>query len=210
MSDRRRQHSPVFDQGPRPTCASCAVTAAHEWVQQRLALSVEDAIHHAKGVDPWPNEESTSVQHALDGIALHGQATASAWQYGSPRFPGSPPPASLLPANRKAMPRDISISDERDPDRVLKAIEDGCAILTLYFVADAWESADAFIDLMPGRAVSDLHAVLAVGTATRRQKQSVVIKNSWGPGWGDAGYGYVSIPYLRAYLLSAHILERVA
>lgn len=36
------------------------------------------------------------------------------------------------------------------------------------------------------------HAVLAVGFSDKRQQ--IIFKNSWGPEWGDKGYGY--LPYL--------------
>jgi C1A family cysteine protease len=34
-----------------------------------------------------------------------------------------------------------------------------------------------------------------------------VFKNSYGPTWGEGGYGWVTCRYLQNYLLSAALLE---
>jgi len=36
------------------------------------------------------------------------------------------------------------------------------------------------------------HAVLAVGYTTVNGKQAIIVKNSWGSGWGQKGYVYIS------------------
>jgi C1A family cysteine protease len=43
------------------------------------------------------------------------------------------------------------------------------------------------------------HAILAVGYDD--EKELVIIRNSWGKDWGDAGYGYLPYDYFAAGLV---------
>jgi C1A family cysteine protease len=54
------------------------------------------------------------------------------------------------------------------------------------------------------------HAVTLVGyknAAGRVEDTAFVFKNSYGPAWGEAGYGWVTYGYLQKYLLGAALLE---
>ena len=48
------------------------------------------------------------------------------------------------------------------------------------------------IDAAPGGQTPGNHAVLAVGIDA---PDRLIVKNSWGPGWGDGGYGFVTPRY---------------
>ena len=54
------------------------------------------------------------------------------------------------------------------------------------------------------------HAVTLVGyknPGERVEDTAFVFKNSYGPAWGEGGYGWVTCRYLQNYLLSAALLE---
>jgi hypothetical protein len=210
VSDRRAEQTAIFDQGPRGTCAACAVTSAHEWLRAKESLSVEDAFHQGKRLDRWLNEEYTSVHHVLSGIEGAGHALAAAWPYGDPAYPAPAPVASLNHANRRAL---LSVwhaqrfATLRD---MISVVERHCVILTLGFVPSAWDNDDGVIQVEDEFAPQDAHAVLAVGSDVRNGQSVIVIKNSWGDAWGDSGYGYVTAAYADRYLLAAHVIERAA
>ncbi len=79
-------------------------------------------------------------------------------------------------------------------------------LVSLRVVYSAWRSPDGVVDAEPGRKTPASHAVLAVGG---EQAGRVLIKNSWGPGWGMSGYGSVTRRYLESYGLRMHVVERV-
>lgn len=57
---------------------------------------------------------------------------------------------------------------------------------------------DGWVPKPDGKLVGG-HAVLAVGFNDARQE--ILFKNSWGPGWGDRGYGRLPYDYVRKGLV---------
>lgn len=196
----RSAQTPVRNQGPRPTCAAFAVTAAHEWMRGAIEhLSEESCLWSATRLGATGG--ATSIRRGLEGIAADGQATRADWPYGNPPWPGDPPaPADdaakrLQPGDWRALGRPTL----RDLETVLTAGR--AVLLSVRFVPDAWfgSSATGFVDAEPGSQVVDGHAVLAVGIVERADTDLVEFKNSWGEAWGDLGYGYMTSRYWDVY-----------
>ncbi len=210
--DQRPAQTPVRDQGDRPTCVAFAVTAAHEWMAgSGEDLSPEHAHWAAKARDGHAGE-ATTAQAALTGIAEERHAVELAWPYGQPAWPAPPPPEASLPSNlrtpgtwrRLGTPTIGELSD---------LVAQGVAvILTVRFVPAAWSSvsdSSPVVDAPAGVAVVGSHAILVVGAraANGQGNDAILIKNSWGAEWGDAGYAFLSDRYLDAYGVVAHALE---
>ena len=207
MSDFRAEQSPVFDQGARPTCAACAVTSAHEWMLGGNALSVEDAFHHGKLVDGLPGMHMTGVHDILGSLATPGHAIETSWPYGKPAWPGTPPASSTEAANRRPVPSWERLG--RKTFAELRALlGTGAIVLCLCHVASAWNPVSGLVHCAPGTAWAMKHAVVAVGDRRIHGHDCLVVKNSWGPSWGDSGYGYISQSYVDAYLSDAYIVKR--
>jgi Papain family cysteine protease len=206
LSDHRADQTPVRNQGSRSACVGFAVAAAHEWMRPESLRSIEDVLWAAHQIGGDPNTESTSVQFALQGLQQHGHADEAAWPYGSPAFPAERPAEAKDPQNRAelaAWRRMPSL----DLDTVANEIASGRAVvLTLGVVLKAWPKTGV-VDAPAGRKTPGAHAVLAVGTTRMGSEVQVIIKNSWGVGWGVGGYGFISSRYLDSYVRAGHILE---
>jgi C1A family cysteine protease len=76
-------------------------------------------------------------------------------------------------------------------------------ILTRLDVDATWDSAsqnNGVLDMYQPQTVRGGHAVALVGyTAT-----SFIVRNSWGTGWGDKGFGYASWSYAQAAFTEAY------
>jgi hypothetical protein len=204
--DHRPAQTPVRHQGNRPTCVAFAVSAAHEWhAGDGVVRSSEDAMWAAHQVNEVAGREETTISWALEGLDRHQHSTEAAWPYGVPPWVSGRPAAALASANRRPLPmwHDLGaasfdrVSDELDAGRPV--------VLTLRVVAAAWYHAGDLVDAEANLKAPGNHAVLAVGALDGLDR--LIIKNSWGPAWGDVGYGYVTRRYHDFYALRAHTLE---
>jgi C1A family cysteine protease len=84
-------------------------------------------------------------------------------------------------------------------DAVVTAVREGHAVVLGLQVTESFQLARNLpIDFVnESDPVLFNHAVLAVGVDDDREL--AVVKNSWGIGWGDAGYAPVTYRYLRHY-----------
>ena len=206
MTDFRAQQSPVRNQGNRPTCVAFATSGAHEWAAQEQAhRSPEDAMWAAHQVGGVPGTEAVTVSWVLTGLQTHGHATEVAWPYGSPEWSAGRPPAAKEPVNRRPLQAFRSLAGAAF-DEIAQTLDDRLpVILTVRVVHSAWRRPDGLIDAEPGRKTPGNHAVLAVGALTGPDR--IIVKNSWGPNWGEHGYGYLTRRYVDHYALRAHALE---
>jgi hypothetical protein len=208
MSDSRHLQTPVGQQGNRPTCAGFAVSAAHEWMAADGVLrSAEDCLWAAHQQGGSPQVEATSVELALGGLQAQRHAEESAWPYGRPAWPAARPADAQLTRRQRSLPSWHPVASGWVA--ILDELALGNAvILTLRFVPSAW--VDANVDASPGSNAKTNHAVLVVGATEPGDGQpadSLIIKNSWGPAWGDAGYGFVSQRYIDHFTIRVHALE---
>jgi C1A family cysteine protease len=76
-------------------------------------------------------------------------------------------------------------------------------ILTRLDVDATWNDADRTagkLDTYRSETARGGHAVALVGYTTSR----FIVRNSWGTGWGDKGFGYASHPYAQAAFTEAY------
>ncbi len=90
-----------------------------------------------------------------------------------------------------------------DPAEWRKWIATGGPILTRLEVDATWDDATANggkMDTYKPSTTRGGHAVALVGYAPGR----FIVRNSWGTGWGDNGFGYASDAYARAAFTEAY------
>lgn len=197
------------NQGPgRQTCVGFAVSAALEWCAgDGKVLSVENVIWAAHRAGGDPAAEMTSVQYACNGLDAHAATVEPSWPYGDPPFPSDRPAAAVDPVNHRANAPWERIDPPRLDD-IESSLQAGRpVVVTLRFVPRAWSDLTGVVDAPHGATIAGGHAVAAVGV---NEGEQLIVKNSWGPEWGDEGYGYITRQYLEAYGVVAHAFGAAA
>lgn len=101
----------------------------------------------------------------------------------------------------------ISQGWERIPSvhAMKKALAEGKPVVFAFMIFSNIEQTTNGVVPMPGPNDQPLggHAILAVGYDNARR--AFIFRNSWGPEWGDKGYGYLPYDYFRANVKAAPV-----
>src|SRR6266567_2051153 len=202
--DLRGGCPPVYDQGNLGSCTANAIAAAYQfeqraqkapdWVPSRLFIYYnERVIEHT--VD---SDSGAMIRDGVKSVAKQGVCPETAWPYLIEMFATRPP----IDAYRVAL-QNRALTYRRVPRSLTQmkgCLAAGAPFIFGFSVYASFESVEvARTGLVPmpggGEELLGGHAVLAVGYTDATQR--FLVRNSWGSGWGRAGY--FSMPY--AYLL---------
>lgn len=209
--DLRRQFGPARDQGKRPTCLAFATSDAHAALRGAWqALSTEFAFYHAQRRGGRKPTDGATLPAMLQAIREEGQPAETGWPY----LTDTPtdvatwlPPLSATPVFRRA-----GQSATGDVNAIIAELNKSTPVITLMRLSASFfrVSADGVIDEAPGEKpdLNMRHAVIALGHGTRGTDRVVLMRNSWGPRWGQQGYAWITEKFLSARIFSlAHLME---
>jgi Papain family cysteine protease len=206
--DLRAKVPAVRDQKDRETCLAFAISAAHTHHHSRLAwLSVEYLFYYAlqlmSGKDPSLGLTFAAVEGALRD---EGQPEESAWPYLPDAVPPLPkPPTDLEPIWRAkshwAHHQDVAAAiAELEHQRLM--------ILGVQLSPGFYRLPESPYLIDDTGSGFGGHAVLAVGVGkSSAGERLVLIQNSWGIGWGDSGYAWLSSRFLESHLIGHMTIE---
>lgn len=213
--DLRHHLRAVQDQGGRATCLSFVATAAHEFARA-LPNSVQPEDDLAEEVLHWGSKQldggrrgGTTFLAAHSALRQWGQPPESFWPYDERRdesATGYDPPLDAIDklncyrAGLKRIRADIqaikiSIADSQP------------VLLGIPIYTSFYTPTDGVISIPSGgEAQMGGHAVLVVGYDDQPGK-GLVIRNSWGDGWGDNGHAYLPYGYINNFTCDVWVLE---
>lgn len=208
--DLRHLFEPVRDQHQRPTCLAFAASDAHAALRGAWdPLSCDYAFYHAQKRAGRSPHDGALLSSMLETLREDGQPTEKAWPY-SALLPSNlaqwQPPPGITELFQRAGEASTDTVDaiiaELDRDRPM------LALIRLSRSFD-WIPADHIVDPAANEQPELLrrHAVVAVGHGETKGQRAILIRNSWGDGWGDGGHGWLTEKFLIPRLFGSAILK---
>jgi C1A family cysteine protease len=205
--DLRSKFGSARDQNPRPTCLAFAASDTHAALRLGWTpLSAEWAYYHAVKRDGGQPEDGSTLASMLAVIKSDGQPVEPEWPYIQSN---SIDITTWLPPSK---PAELFFRDHSacrvELRYVLDQLDAGVPVLVTMTLSNAFYMPDANHVVDQNEAVDPKrrHAVVAVGYGERAGAKLVLIRNSWGEGWGLNGYAWLAEDYLAPRLTDAAIL----
>lgn len=209
LVDLRSLFGPARNQGPRPTCVAFAASDAHAALRAGWApLSCEYAFYHAQRRASRPPHRGARLSSMLEVLRLDGQPEENGWPYltSTPKNAASwVPPAAVGPLFGRDGEQVTPLFDE-----VIHALDEGRPVIILSTLSRAFDRPTLQAVVDPATDETPVperrHAVIAVGHGKVDEQRAILIRNSWGPRWGEAGYGWLTERFLRPRIFAAATL----
>jgi C1A family cysteine protease len=198
--DLRAKCPPVYDQGELGSCTANAIAGALEFLYapegiadftpSRLFIYYNERVMEG---DPG-QDAGAQIRDGIKCVAQQGVCREDpTWPYDAARFADAPPSDAYAEAKSHLAIAYQSLSGLAE---LRGCLAEGFPVVFGFTVYESFESqavAQSGVMPLPGpdEQVVGGHAVLAVGYDDAAE--TLWVRNSWGPGWGQAGY--FAMPY---------------
>jgi len=199
--DQRAQQAPVYDQGDLGSCTAFSMgKGMREYMQRKngeklVPLSALWLYYEERVLMGTVNEDSGA--NMIDGINVlrdQGNAVETAWPYATAQFKVKAPAAAYEGAAAHKIASATELAELAD---IKVALANGQPVVFGFMVYSSFQriGKNGVMPMpKPNESILGGHAVHAVGYDDA--KQALIVRNSWGKGWGDQGYFYM--PYTFA------------
>lgn len=210
--DLRPDCPPVYDQGDLGSCTANAIGAAIEFDQMKQKLPAFTPsrlfIYYNERVleSTVDADAGAQIRDGVKSVNSVGACAETDWPYDITQFAVQPPRQAYDDAALDLVKTYARVA--QSSSQLMGCLASGYPFVFGFTVYESFESdAVAQTGVMPMPKHSDTilggHATLAVGYDLA--KQLFLVRNSWGPNWGQAGYFQMPFAYLSSPRLASDI-----
>jgi C1A family cysteine protease len=205
--DHRAEMPAIFDQGRVGTCVACAVgyydksfqeQRENHWGMDRDEHCFSPLFIYSQRSEAGVDGGMT-IREAMKIVNQEGVCSLKVMPYREDGIDDKPTRAQLKAARPYRSRSFARIASLGEAELYLRS---NCFVAGL-MVHESFMNARRGRIPMPteGDPFVGGHALCIVGFEGR--KQQLIFANSWGPGWGDAGFGYITYDVFEALLMDA-------
>jgi C1A family cysteine protease len=203
--DLRPQCPPVYDQRPLQSCTANATAAAVQFERMKHGLKPDFTpsrlfiyYNERKLLGTQDKDDGAPLREAIKVLAKKGDCPETQWPYDVQKVDVEPPHTCYREAvHYKDMVYERLPQDIPHMKACLAAGSPFVLAFGIYSGAESPEAAKT--DVMPVPSPDEKllgnHAVMAVGYEEAREL--FIVRNSWGPKWGMAGYFWLPYAYAK-------------
>jgi C1A family cysteine protease len=208
--DLRPKCPTVYDQGQLGSCTANAIAGAVQFDLMKESKTVFTPsrlfiYYNERVIEGTVNSDSGAmIRDGIKSIAHQGDAPETDWPYDITKFTTKPPTKAYTDAKmHKAVLYQRLIQDLNQMKGCLVSGYPFVFGFTVYESFETQQVATTGVVPMPAPSEKTVggHAVMAVGFDDTQQR--FIVRNSWGTGWGMAGY--FTMPY--AYLTQSNLSD---
>jgi C1A family cysteine protease len=197
--DLRSECSPIENQGHLGSCTANALAGNLQFLEKVSGQTYKDVsrlfiYYNERAVEGTIGFDSGAmIRDGIKVLVKDGVCPESSWPYDISKFTRKPSAACYKEGLKH---RIVSYHRLQTLGEMLNCLAEGFPFVFGFTVYESFESlkvAQTGLVPMPKKSERALggHAVMAAGYDQKQKR--FIVRNSWGPGWGQAGY--FTMPY---------------
>ena len=210
-ADLRSGFGPVYDQGELGSCTANAIAGALQFMEAKegqpaaVMPSRLFIYYNERALEGTvPTDSGAQIRDGIKTVVRDGFCPEPEWPYDIRRFAERPPARCYSDALRERITRYLRLDGTLSP--LLTCLASGYPFVFGFSVYESFMygsvARTGVADLpRPGEQLVGGHAVVACGYDLAAR--TFTVRNSWGAGWGLAGYFTMPFQYLTAPALAA-------
>ncbi len=188
---------PILDQGAEGACTGFGLATVANYLLRQIGkpadaspVSPRMIYEMAKRYDEWPGEnyDGSSARGAMKGWHKHGICAERTWPYDPKRSDRELSQPRAVDALRRPLGAYFRVN-HGDLVAMHSAITEAGALFATSSVHEGWDKVDTRTGIIPFKGeLLGGHAFAIIGYDT----EGFWIQNSWGKGWGRAGFARIA------------------